>query len=52
MQESPTVEIKKSKLGGMYYTLFIDGQFRGNYDRYGEAVEEAEQLLYSSEAKR
>ena len=44
---APTVEIKQSKLGGAYYTLFIDGQFKGNYDRYGEAVQEAERLLYS-----
>lgn len=46
-EATPTVEIKQSKLGGTYYTLFIDGQFKGNYDRYGEAVQEAERLLYS-----
>lgn len=46
-EATPTVEIKKSKLGGTYYTLFIDGQFKGNYDRYTEAVDEAEKLLYS-----
>lgn len=37
------MEIKKSKRGP-YYTLFIDGCFAGNFDTYGEAFLEYQEM--------
>lgn len=38
MFEMPDVEISRNPRG--YYTLYIDGKFAGNFDTFGEAVDE------------
>ena len=38
------VEIKHDRLRG-YYTLYIDGEFEGNYDTISEAREDANYIL-------
>ena len=36
------MEIRRSDRG--YYTLYVDGQFEGNYDNYTDAVRAYEEL--------
>lgn len=47
MSKNPDVEIKRNPRG--YYTLYISGEFAGNFDTAQEASNEAEQILYSEE---
>lgn len=48
MSKTADVEIKRDRRG--YYTLFIAGEFAGNFDTAQEASNEAEQILYSEQA--
>lgn len=42
MSEIPDMEIKRGKRG--YYTLFVNGDFEGNYDSYTEAANAYEEI--------
>lgn len=45
MMYKPAAEIKRDKRG--FYTLFIDGEFEGNYDSFTEAANAYEQIQWS-----
>ena len=42
------MKIKRNPRG--YYTLYVDDQFYGNYDTYGEAAREYEQEFEKEES--
>ena len=44
MFKTPDMEIKRDERG--YYTLFIHGEFAGNFDTHIEASDEAETILH------
>ena len=50
MSKNPIVEIKRNPRG--YYTLYIEGDFAGNFDTAQEASNEAEQIIHSEEMLR